>query len=235
LRKILALLFLCSLPIVPALAANVILYDSTGNVFSQSTALNICPCAISFSAPGFASNLIDVQVNLTNHVISTDVRAIPLFGPSAAARTAPAAAVGSLSVALYSNNATGPQPGSLLTALGSTLFDSSLTSSPALYDFPPSSPFPLTPSARYWAVITTASSIAAIGLSNSTAGTGVAGQFSFAGSTTFPNNSSGSVLALVVATPTTPGIPVPPSVTLTLIGLASVGFYVGGRRFAGAY
>lgn len=230
-RKISAALCLCPLLTVPALAANVVLYDSTADPLLGAGSLAGCGCAFSFSAPGFASNLIDVQVSLVNHTIRGALRATPLFGPSAAARTAGAAIVGSLTFSLYSNNPTGPQPASQLITLGSTLLDTSLTSSLALYDFPPGAPFGLTPNARYWVFVTSNSSIGAIGITGTSAGTGVVNEFSWP-PTSANNSTNGSAIALVVATPTTPGIPVPPSVILTLVGLACVGFYIGSRRFA---
>jgi hypothetical protein len=223
---------------LPAFAANVIIYDGTGNppLGPDSVAANN-PLGISFTNP-IASTLVDVKVELISDVIIEVERSLPQLrfasahpGVRKSARVAPNAVVGSVTVSLYSSTGGGtPVPASLIANLGNPLQDTSLTGAAALYDFPPNSSISLAGGTRYWIVVSTANASVAGWEVGTDAGTGVPGEFWSAGGSSNPNTEFPYITQVTVSQ-TPSGTPVPPSVMLTLVGLACLGFYFGSRRF----
>jgi hypothetical protein len=234
-------LLCCGLAItIPAAAANVTVYDSTADPVFSSDGIVDGPTGFSFSTPNNTSNLVDVKISLINTIIvpaasGPAVAQSRRSRPQAQVRTvAPNAAVGSITVTLMSSTTTNPPtPAAAIAVLG-TLSDTSLTGAPALYDFAPSGTIGLAANTRYWIVATTANlSIARVNFSLTNAGTGVPGEFFTNGSFPSDSNTDGPYVGLVVVSPPTiPGVPVPPSVILMLIGLACVGFFAASRKFA---
>jgi hypothetical protein len=141
-----------------------------------------------------------------------------------------------ISVGLYANASN--SPGTLIGVIG-TMPDSSLTTTPTSYSFNPSTTYPLTPNTRYWIGITVSgtTSQAAVEFQTNNTGIGIANEF-IAFSLTPPNTDSNAdyeapFMGEVNVTPATPGVPVPPAIMLSMIGIACLGMYFGWRRMAG--
>ena len=138
-------------------ANSALLYD---NLYSTTTgadplATNAIfggPLADSFSTGAAGFSLADVQLLLQGNSSSS----------------------GSLSVGLYSDNAT--SPGTLLYNIG-FLSDSSLTSALSVFDFPLASPYSLAPSTRYWLFVAGGTSSALWGWSLDQSALGVSGEY----------------------------------------------------------
>jgi hypothetical protein len=137
---------------------------------------------------------------------------------------------GSITVALYSST-TGspPAPLSQIAVLG-TLSDTSLTSSPAVYDFPVPD-IPLAAGTRYWIMVSTSSDSIALWAWGADAGTGVTAEY-FTNETGVHPNSGLPYLMEVTVLPGVSVTPTPPSLILVLIGLGGIAFYFGMRRLA---
>jgi hypothetical protein len=132
-----------------------------------------------------------------------------------------AVGTGTTTVYLYSNDPAigGPQPGALLATIGS-IGDSSLSSTYEDYDFPVSSPIPLSPSTRYWIVLSsTSASTAQWTYTASTGGIGVASEY-FNNSSGTTANTEGPYKLEVTA--------VPEPSSMALLGL---GLFAGGSLF----
>lgn len=233
-KKFVTFLAVCSVFTVPTFANNsTVIYDSSGNPQSGADRLvDQGPLGFTFTSPGSASNLAVVKLMLVNSAPQQPaVR-------KGAARVANQLTDGTIQVNLYSNNPVGPQPASFVAQIG-TMPDSNLTNTPTLYTFVPVSTISLTPNTRYWVVVRVAgtTSNASLEFSTTSSGTNVAteylgynlfSQFQFTGT---PNNAEQSYNALVGVNPTTPPVPLPPSVTLTLVGFLCGGLYFAQRKF----
>ncbi len=155
--QVLALAALLAGLTVQAATADVIVYDNLGAANtppgggSDFVSVGVGALADSFSVAG-AGQLTDVKVLLNGS---------PVEGASS-------------TVQLFSD--LGTSPGVLLTTVG-TVDDSSLTSSPTVFDFPLGTPYPLS-GGRYWIQISTSTeSGASWNWSKDISGTGVAGEF----------------------------------------------------------
>jgi hypothetical protein len=180
-----------------------ILFDNLGaaTASSDSVATPIGPLANSFSTGVDPVLLTDVKVLLASD----------------------APAVGSVEVDLVTD--AGTSPGAFLLALG-TISDSSLTSTPTVFDLPVSVPFALAANTRYWIEIsTTNGSVAEWAFSNDISGPGVANEFFyFAGSVA--SNLNGPHQMQVQADPivTTSAVPEPSSLILMVLGFSALAF-----------
>jgi len=129
---------------------------------------------------------------------------------------------GSVQVGLYSDTGTptAPNPGSLLLNIGS-LADSSLTSTPTVYDFSLATPYALADNTRYWVEISSSNGSAAWEYSYNNAGVGVVNEYWFDGSNLGPN-SGGPYLMSVTS------VPLPASALMFAAGL--LGFGVSRKK-----
>lgn len=212
------LLLASSLFLAPPLA-NTTLYDSTASTGSEIYRVSVFTNnngvgpAFSFTNTT-AGTLADVKLSLQGVGTGT----------------------GSVTITLYSNNPTGPQPASALCTVG-TVVDSSINGT-VLQDFPVSSGCALAANTRYWIMLTsTNESNLYFVVTASSAGTGVAGEFSDLDGVTAPNTTSNNVtIGSVTSAPggTTTSVPVttPFALLLTILGLACVGAWMASRRSA---
>ena len=126
---------------------------------------------------------------------------------------------GTVTVSLYSNNASGalPQPGSLLTKIGA-INDTSAVPGNAITDFPLATTYPLTANTRYWIVVSTNNNSAlSLNWSAGVAGTGILGEYHFFQGMTYANaagTDSGPYIAFVGANKPAPPPPPPPTTTV---------------------
>ena len=138
--------------------------------------------------------------------------------------TAPAAAGAGLDISLYRNSGTAT-PGSWMSLLG-TISDSSLTTTPANYDFPVS-PLALSPG-RYWIGISSFdNSTAAWGVTYDTSGAGVMNEYfgdPNPNDKYFPNVGSNYSVALKMDV-NGADVPEPSTILLGAIGLAMLAAY----------
>jgi hypothetical protein len=132
-------------------------------------------------------------------------------------------ATGSISVALYQDNAT--SPGVSLTTIG-VLNDSALTSALSVFGFALSTPYALAPNTRYWLGVSSGNgSSANWGWSLDQAATGVAGEYFANQNGVFPNSGGPYQMRLSDMAP----VPVPGALLLFGPGLA--GLAAIRRRF----
>jgi hypothetical protein len=178
-----------------------VLFNSLGGRPAGSDLISaVGPIGASFSNGADNLDLVDINISLTDAgVVGT----------------------GTTTVDLYSDNPVigGPEPGALLASLGS-ISDSSLSATYQDYDFPQSSPIPLSPSTRYWIVLaSTSSSTAQWAYTADSSGVGVASEFfNNSGGTTA--NTAGPYKLEVSA--------VPEPASLALLGL---GLFAGRSLF----
>jgi uncharacterized protein (TIGR03437 family) len=171
----------------PAFASPLVFYDATGDAIDTFDGIaQFGPLAFSFTTGATASTLADVKLSLHGTGSGT----------------------GSVTVSLYSNNPTGPQPGSSLATLG-TVTDGSVPAGNSLQDLPVTPSVPLAANARYWIVLST-NNLSQLGFnwSESDAGIGVAAEFNIYDGQTYPN-STGPFIGYVAANPPPPVPPVP--------------------------
>jgi hypothetical protein len=165
--------------VLPASAGNLVFFDSTADLIDSHDNIGVKgPLGFSFTATNAPSNLVEVKVSLDG----------------------PGVASGSVTVALYSNDSSGPRPGSLLTTLG-TVTDSSIGSTDTLADLMLASPYVLAPSTRYWIVVQASANGTGLGFNwtASTSGTGVANEYNLFNGLSFAN-SAGPYIGYVAAT-----------------------------------
>lgn len=250
-------LLLCAL----AFGATFSVYDNLGApvfdffIVAPVKAEGDGPLFASFSTGGSAVSLAEVQLQLANFNDLADATpAARRAGKPArglAKRSArvgsraksgihpdPAIGGGSITVGLYSDSAT--SPGSLLTTIGS-LPDTSLPTggTGAVVTFPLTTVYPLAANTRYWIGLSTANDSVAVWIATDVnTGTGVANEFNYGDGEVFANTPADIGEPFIMNVTVTgnaappPVTPVPPSVTLGLIGLAFTGLYFTGRRFA---
>ena len=179
---------------LPAFGAESVFFDSTADPIADFDLIGkFGPLAFSFTTGATDSTLADVKVNLWGTGGGT----------------------GSVTVALYSNNPTGPQPASSLASIG-TVNDTTIPAGNLLVDLPVSAMVPLTANTRYWIVLSTANnSVLGLNWSDTNSGTGVAAEFNIYDGKTYAN-STGPFLGYVAANP-----PAPPPPTTSVAGVAS--------------
>lgn len=220
----------------PALGQTVTLFDSTGDTIDSTSSISGSgPLGFSFSTGGSSVNLTQVQLSVTNptncEIGSDDLlrNSRPRF-LNANFVYATTAVSPSITVQLYSNNVSGPQPGSALTTIG-TVLDSSVSTCRSLLTLPLTTPFTLAANTRFWIVLSTGnSSVLEINLTNTASGAGVLGEFFFGEGSTITNDTA--FIASVTGTANAPTTAAPASLLLTLAGLACVGLWLGRRRFS---
>ena len=186
-----------------------VIYDNLGAATSNTDPVappsfgGLGPLADSFSTGALATNLTDVKLLLNSQSDPPSSSTI---------------------VQLLSDN--GTSPGSVLTTIG-TVFDSSLTGTSTIYDFPLSTPFALAADTRYWIEISTSNGSAVTwNWSTDTTGVGVGNEFYSNANGIFPNSPMGPYQMQVnVSSSTTPE----PTV-LVLCGLGALGLFAALRR-----
>ena len=140
---------------------------------------------------------------------------------------------------LFRSNTSGPAPGSFIATLG-TIAESSVTSDADIYDFPVLNGPALTPSTRYWIVVSDSNGSSTVSMTGElgTVGTGVSGEYS--GSALFSQfqvvrsnvDVSSAHIGSVTVLPSISPTPAPSSLIAALIGLAFLAFYASRQRFA---
>jgi hypothetical protein len=232
LRKIVPFTLSFAFLAVSAFGQQVVVYNSSGNTPDGADRVAIAePLGGSFTNPS-ASTLVDVKITLANTDLSAGGGgADAKYKHPPMARLRPRApALGSITVALYSSTAGNPPaPLSQIAVLG-TLNDTSLTSSPTVYDFPVPN-IPLAAGTRYWIRLSTSNSNIAYWAWGPDAGTGVTTEYFYNGTGAHPNSGEPFLMEVTVG-PAVSLAPVPPSLMLVLIGLGGIGFYFAMRRFA---
>ncbi len=186
-----------------------VIYDNLGAATSNTDPVappsfgGLGPLADSFSTGASATNLTDVKLLLNSQSDPPTASTI---------------------VQLLSDNST--SPGSVLTTIG-TVFDTSLTGTSTIYDFPLSTPFALAADTRYWIEISTSNGSAVTwNWSTDTSGVGVANEFTFGNNLVAANNPDGPYQMQVnVSSSTTPE-----PTALILCGLGALGLFAALRR-----
>ncbi len=209
------LVFACALTLS---AAPVTLFNDLGGEPEDvgASVTDEAPLAESFSTGGSSYNLTSVVLTLSSE------------------NTGPR---GSITVNLYSDSST--SPGTLLTQIG-TLDDTALSSNLQNYTFTLATPYSLAANTRYWIGVTSVGGSIALwwylDISDSLTGTGAASEFDDDAGDIRANGSGESdtfllqVTANPAAAPPPSATPVPPSLTLTLIGVVCLGLYSMRRR-----
>jgi len=184
--------------VLEANSQTTVLFNSLGGRPAGSDLISaVGPIGASFSSGADNLDLVDITIGLTD-------------GGSVG--------TGSTTVSLFSNNPEigGPVPGGLLATLG-TIPDSQLSSTYQDYDFPQSSPIPLSAATRYWIVLTaTPTSSAEWAYTSDTGGVGVASEYFNNSGGTQPNTTGPYKLEVSA---------VPEPSSLALLGL---GLFAGG-------
>ena len=222
------------------------LFSDYANSLGDTVSVEESMPAESFSTGASAYTLTSVTLKLSN----SDEAVATAAGLPDAARTKqrhagsksrgfkPRGVGGFVTVNLYTDNNT--DPGTLITQLGSALFDTSLGSAPADYTFSctAGSLCSLAANTRYWIVVTPGNdTIAEWWYTRDPSGSlpaNVDSEFNEDTGRINVNADNGEpyimeVFATVGSLPTTP---VPPSLTLVLTGLLCVGLYFTRRRLA---
>ena len=161
------------------------------------------PLADTFSTGGGANSLSDVKLLL---------RAVtPADG-------------GSFLVSLFSNNPSGPVPGSSLTTLA-IVADSSLATNLGVVDFNLTTPFLLSANTRYWIELSGTTNSARWSFDSTNVGVGVANEYNYFSGSSFANSAFTPYQMQVTVTPSSAAVPEPSSFVLcgiaTLAGLGA--------------
>jgi hypothetical protein len=212
-----------------------ILYNNLGNGTQTTISVTASgPLYDSFSTGPFAVSLSNVQLKLqiVGPILYRPPAEVPLLLPAGyfrrVARVRPRDGGGSITVGLYADSST--SPGALLASIG-TLTGASLSMTPANFNFPLSSVYPLFTNQRYWIGISTMNgSIAGWAVAQNNAGVGVANEFWYASGMVHPNTDPPFQMQVGTAPQSLSAVPAPPALLWALVGFAGAGLYWNRRK-----